>query len=166
MGEKHGIPIHAVASAEQAVKGADIVLCATNANEHVFADKWLELGMHVSAIRSRELEPQVVRSADVVAIHDRSAPAHISATCDVVMPKARHAIAGVEDITSDAPTLGELIAGLAPGRTSTQQISCFLNLTGIGLQFAAVGAALYRKAREAGAGHELPGEWFTEDVLP
>jgi hypothetical protein len=28
------------------------------------------------------------------------------------------------------------------------------------------GAALYRKAREAGAGRELPAEWFTEDVFP
>ena len=41
-----------------------------------------------------------------------------------------------------------------------------LNLTGIGLQFAAAGAALYRKAREAGRGRELPTEWFTEDVVP
>jgi hypothetical protein len=31
---------------------------------------------------------------------------------------------------------------------------------------AAVGAAFYRKAREAGRGHELLTEWFTEDVLP
>ena len=65
-----------------------------------------------------------------------------------------------------APTLGELVAGMAKGRSSAEQTSCFLNLTGIGLQFAAAGAALYRKAREAGAGRELPGEWFTEDVLP
>jgi ornithine cyclodeaminase/alanine dehydrogenase-like protein (mu-crystallin family) len=65
-----------------------------------------------------------------------------------------------------APTLGELVAGIAKGRSSAEQKSCFLNLTGIGLQFAAAGAALYQKAREAGAGRELPGEWFTEDVIP
>jgi ornithine cyclodeaminase/alanine dehydrogenase-like protein (mu-crystallin family) len=35
-----------------------------------------------------------------------------------------------------------------------------------GLQFAAAGAALYRQAREAGRGRELPTEWFTEDVVP
>jgi len=63
-------------------------------------------------------------------------------------------------------SLGELVAGMAQGRTSTDQTSCFLNLTGIGLQFTAAGAALYRKAREAGRGRELPTEWFTEDVLP
>ena len=42
----------------------------------------------------------------------------------------------------------------------------FVNLPGLGLQFAAVGEALYRKARAAGHGHELPTEWFTEDVVP
>lgn len=39
-------------------------------------------------------------------------------------------------------------------------------LPGTGLQFAAVGAALYQKARAAKRGHELPTEWFTEDVVP
>jgi alanine dehydrogenase len=166
MRDKFSMPIRAVATPEQAVRGADIVLCATNSNEPVFFAKWLQPGMHVGTIRSRELEPQVVRSATVVAIHDHSASAHVSATGDVVMPKTRHAISGIEDITSAAPTLGEVVAGLAPGRSSAEETSCFLNLTGIGLQFAAAGAALYRKAREAGAGRELPGEWFTEDVLP
>jgi hypothetical protein len=55
---------------------------------------------------------------------------------------------------------------MAKGRTLPGEISCFLNLTGIGLQFAATGAALYRNARNAGRGRELPTEWFTEDVVP
>jgi ornithine cyclodeaminase/alanine dehydrogenase-like protein (mu-crystallin family) len=58
------------------------------------------------------------------------------------------------------------VAGRAEGRSTAEQVTCFLNLTGIGLQFAAAGAALYRKARAAGAGRELATEWFTEDVLP
>jgi alanine dehydrogenase len=82
------------------------------------------------------------------------------------MPKARHTIPGLEERMAEAPTLGELIAGMAQGRRTPEETSCFLNVTGIGLQFAAVGAAFYRKAREAGRGHELPTEWFTEDVLP
>jgi alanine dehydrogenase len=161
-----GIEVRAAATPEEAVRGAGIVLCATNSNRHVFRAGWLEPGMHVGTIRSQELPPEAVRGADLVAIHDRGARAHISATRGVAMPKVRHAIAGLEDVTAKAPTLGELVAGMAPGRSSPQQTSCFLNLTGIGLQFAAAGAALYRKAREAGAGRELPGEWFTEDVLP
>jgi alanine dehydrogenase len=166
MTEATGLSVRPVATPEDAVRGADIVACATNATAHVFLAKWLEPGMHVGSIRGPELEPDTVRRADVIAIHDRTARAMLTTTRGVVMPKMRHAIAGVEDLTGSAPTLGELVAGMAKGRTSPEQASCFLNLTGIGLQFAAAGAALYRKAREAGRGRELPGEWFTEDVVP
>ncbi|MGZ8263879.1 MAG: ornithine cyclodeaminase family protein [Burkholderiales bacterium] len=166
MTEKTGIAVRPVTTAEEAVRDAGIVLCATNAAEHVFLEKWLEPGMHLGSIRGAELEPGAVRRADLIAIHDRTARATITTTRGVVMPKTRHAVAGVEDLTSAAPTLGELVAGMAKGRTSPGQISCFLNLTGIGLQFAAAGAALYRNARNAGRGRELPTEWFTEDVVP
>jgi alanine dehydrogenase len=90
----------------------------------------------------------------------------MTVTRGIEMPKSRHAIPEMEERISKAPTLGELIAGMAPGRRAADEMTCFLNLTGIGLQFVAVGAVLYRKAREAGRGHELPTEWFTEDVLP
>lgn len=166
MTAKTGVTVRPVASPEDAVRGAVIVLCATNANAHVFQAKWLEPGMHVGSIRGPELEPDVVRRADVIAIHDRTARALLTTTRGVVMPKTRHTVVGVEDLTSAAPTLGELAAGMAQGRTSEDQRSCFLNLTGIGLQFTAAGAALYRKARDAGRGRELPSEWFTEDVVP
>ena len=166
MTEKTGVTVRPVASPEDAVRDAGIVLCATNATAHVFFGKWLEPGMHVGSIRGAELEPDAVRRADVIAIHDRGARATITTTRGVVMPRTRHAVAGAEDLVSSAPTLGELVAGMAKGRSSPNQTSCFLNLTGIGLQFAAAGAALYRKAREAGRGRELPTEWFTEDVVP
>ena len=46
------------------------------------------------------------------------------------------------------------------------EITCFLNNLGMGYQFAAAGAVLYRKARAEGRGHELPTDWFTQDVHP
>jgi ornithine cyclodeaminase/alanine dehydrogenase-like protein (mu-crystallin family) len=63
-------------------------------------------------------------------------------------------------------TLPEIIAGKAQGRTSDEEVTCFLNNLGMGFQFAAAGAVLYRKAKETGAGHDLPTDWFTEDVHP
>jgi len=33
-------------------------------------------------------------------------------------------------------------------------------------RFAAAGSVVYRKAKEAGLGHDLPTDWFTEDVHP
>jgi alanine dehydrogenase len=158
-----GIPVHSLETPEAAVQGADIVLCATNAAQHVFFGRWLEPGMHVSTIRGAELEPAVLKGADVIAVHDRSARPAITVTRGVNMPAGRHEIEGLPD---NAPTLAELVGGLAKGRTSAAQKTCFVNLPGLGLQFAAVGAALYRKAVAAGRGRELPTEWFTEDVVP
>jgi ornithine cyclodeaminase/alanine dehydrogenase-like protein (mu-crystallin family) len=164
MGELAGITVRSMASPEEAVEGADIVLCATNASRHVFLERWLAPGMHVCTIRGPELEPGVVQRSDVVAIHDRAGGQSMKATRGVVLSKDRHAIAGFD--TSRVPTLADLVARETPARSSAQQITCFVNLPGTGLQFAAAGAAFYRKARDAGRGRELPTEWFTEDVVP
>ena len=64
------------------------------------------------------------------------------------------------------PDIGELCAGRAKGRQSAKEITCFVNNVGTGLQFAAAGAAVLRKAREARIGTELPDDWFSEDVHP
>lgn len=164
MSGQTGASVAPAPSPEAAVKGADIVLCATNAAQPVFKADWLEPGMHVSTIRGAELEPAVVARSEIVVVNDKVAHDAIAVTQGVKLPKNRHAIAGLDPAVT--PSLGEIIAGLKPTRTTEQQISCFVNLPGIGLQFAAVGAALYRKARAGGRGHELPTEWFTEDVVP
>ena len=106
----------------------------------------------------------MVKQCDVVAVHEQVQHENISATAGVRMPKNRHGIEGLDFHT--VPSLADIIAGKASGRTSPDQKTCFVNLPGTGLQFAAVGAALYRKAVAAGRGHELPTEWFTEDVIP
>jgi alanine dehydrogenase len=62
--------------------------------------------------------------------------------------------------------LPELIVGRVEGRKSDNEVTCFINNLGLGYQFAAAGSLLIRKAKESGLGHELPTEWFTEDVHP
>mgnify|MGYP003694116745 CR=1 FL=1 len=65
-----------------------------------------------------------------------------------------------------APELRELVSGKVPGRATVEETTCFLNNLGIGLQFAAVGAAVYAAAKSRGAGHEIPTDWFLETVHP
>lgn len=165
MSDETGIKVLPVRSAEEAVREADIVLCATNSSQHVFSPDWFEPGMHVSTIRGAELSPEVVRRADVVAIHDRRPHGGSVAAKGVALPETWLAIAGMPELDR-APTLAELISGKAQGRISSGQRSCFVNVIGIGLQFAAVGAMFYRKAVERGRGHTIPTDWFTEDVVP
>lgn len=153
----------------QAVKGADIVLCATNAVDKVFLDSWLEPGMHLSSIKRPEIEAAAIRRADRVVIHTRDAsPLHVTPPGLVVPDNTDgRGWRAIEEIAFEAlPTLPELIAGMAPGRGTADEVNCFLYNLGMGYQFAAAGAALYRNAREAGAGHEVPTEWFTQDVHP
>jgi alanine dehydrogenase len=64
------------------------------------------------------------------------------------------------------PNLPQLIAGETGSRTSPDQVTCFLNNIGLGYQFAAAGSVVYAKAKEQGLGHDLPTDWFTEDVHP
>ena len=64
------------------------------------------------------------------------------------------------------PALPQLIAGYVNGRDDDRQVTCFLNNLGLGYQFAAAGSVIYKRAVEAGAGHSLPTDWFTETVHP
>jgi ornithine cyclodeaminase/alanine dehydrogenase-like protein (mu-crystallin family) len=59
-----------------------------------------------------------------------------------------------------------VIAGQAPVRGADSEVTCFINNLGLGYQFAAAGAVVYRNAKAAGLGHELPTDWFTQDVHP
>ncbi|MDB6015216.1 MAG: hypothetical protein JWL65_7466, partial [Gammaproteobacteria bacterium] len=67
---------------------------------------------------------------------------------------------------NDIHEIQELVAGQVKGRTSAEQITLYNNNTGSGIQFAAVGAAVLKRARALGLGKELPTEWFLESVSP
>jgi alanine dehydrogenase len=64
------------------------------------------------------------------------------------------------------PTLPELVVGRVAGRSSNDDVTCFINNIGLGYQFAAAGSIVYRKAKASGLGREVPTDWFTEDVHP
>ena len=169
MSAETGVEIVPVENPEQAIKGVDIVLCATNALEHVFFERWLEPGMHVSAIKKPEIEPAALKRAGRIVVHSHEgAPQHI-APPGVEMPERAKGKGWslLEEFDFDAlPTLPDLITGKTPARESPEEITCFLNNIGLGYQFAAAGAAVYRNARARGMGRELPTEWFTQDVHP
>ncbi|MDX1483328.1 MAG: ornithine cyclodeaminase family protein [Alphaproteobacteria bacterium] len=170
MSERHGIDVVASDTPEDAVKGADIVVTATNSMNNVFFADWVEPGMHLATIRDGEFETAVLKHVDLLAIHDpgNMGDDHIHAPDGLTIPDLGKEIAEVEgfDEVLNSPTLAQVVAGQAPARENAEQVTCFLNYHGLGFQFTATGAAFYAKAREAGRGHELPTEWFTEDVHP
>lgn len=169
MSEKTGLVIVPVDSAEKAVKSADIVLCATNTIDNIFFARWLEPGMHLSSIKRPEVEAAAIKRADRVVIHARDAEPMVVTPPGLAVPEKAlgRGWTLMKEIDFDAlPTLPEVIAGKTPGRGAPEQVTCFLNNIGMGYQFAAAGAAVYRKAKAQGRGRELPTEWFTQDVHP
>jgi ornithine cyclodeaminase/alanine dehydrogenase-like protein (mu-crystallin family) len=178
MEAKHGIEVVPAASAREAVKGVDIVSVCTSSNEPVFLNDWLEPGMHVTNLTSADIEPTLWRAVDV-ALRAGEATPRLSATSEQTF-YARAGflsyVAGSEEERNlvpivnlpreiiDMPRLVDLVAGKISGRTDAKQTSFFLNVGAIGAQFEAVAAQVYEHAREKGLGHEIPTDWFLQDV--
>jgi ornithine cyclodeaminase/alanine dehydrogenase-like protein (mu-crystallin family) len=144
-------------------------MCATNSIENIFFARWIRQGIHISSIKLPEVEIAAIRRADRFVIHTRDVkPLHVIAK-DLETPEMSEGKGwglGEGINFPGTPTLADVIAGAVPGRVSSGEITCFINNIGLGLQFAAASAAVYRNAKKAGLGRELPTEWFTQDVHP
>lgn len=164
-----GIEVQPVDQPEAALEGVDIALCATSSEDAIFFKHWLEPGMHVGSIRTAEIEMDAVRKADRVVIHSRDVKPITVVSVDLddkpAIGERKSPKPNDVDITK-FPTIADVIAGKAKGRQSDTEITCFLNNLGLGYQFAAAGSVVYRKAKEQGLGHDLPTDWFTEDIRP
>jgi alanine dehydrogenase len=164
------IDVVPTSTADEAVASADIVMCATNSIEPVFFARWVAPGMHLSAIKLPEIEGAAIARAEPVVIHTHDAkPLHVAAK-ELAVPETREArgwAAGRGIDFDRVPTLADLIAGKVAGRGARADgITCFINNLGLGYQFAAAGAVVYRNAMQRGLGRDLPTEWLTQDVHP
>jgi len=169
MSAKLGVEVAPAAQPEEAIAGADIVMCASNSLDNIFFEHWIEPGVHLSSIKQPEIEVKALKRVDRIVLHFHEvSPIHV-ATKDLALAKKanEHGWSVSKEIDfNKLPTLPDLIIGAAAGRQSDGEITCFMNNIGLGYQFAAAGSVVYRKATEAGLGHNLPTEWFTEDVHP
>jgi len=174
MSNKLGLQVEAVETPEDAVRDADILVAATNAIAPVIHAEWLRPGMHVTCVKEAELGSPVIQKSDVVIVHQRmGAPRnYLMGRAEPVTAHDPLDLLGLgpppksEGILDGLPALPELVGGAVPGRTRADQITCFVNNMGAGIQFAAVGARVYHLARARGIGREIPTDWFLQDVHP
>lgn len=139
----------AVETAEEAVRGADVVCTVTSAAEPVVLGEWLEPGAHVNAVgacfpHTRELDGAAVARASLFV--DRRESAENEAG-DYLLALQEGAIADGH-VKAE---LGEVLAGTAPGRTSEQEVTIFESL-GLAVEDLAAAEYLERRALETGAG--------------
>ena len=180
MAAKLEIDVQPVDTPELAVEGADIVSACTNAMQPALKGAWLAAGQHVTDVRA-ELDDEVYARATVTfrtgVSHSRPRnedAAHMGdgyANGDYMAGDAeelarlpqRHR-SGNLGTREGFPTFNDLVGAKAPGRTSADDITLYLNNGNQGLQFAAVGSVVYNRAKELGLGRELPTEWFLQDI--
>lgn len=183
MSEVLNIEVEPVGDAESAVRGADIVSTCTDTMSPALKGKWLKPGMHITNLGGYELDDEVFQRATSIVRQGvggaklaednpriqygrgHSPVAYVAGNDREMarLPEPGHQM-GRMGSGERYPTFTDLVAGKGGTRRSADDITLYLNGGNQGLQFAAVGSVVYRKAREAGLGRELPTEWFLQDI--
>lgn len=139
-----------VGSAEEAVRGADIIVTATNSREPVLRREWISPGTHINAVGSsiaaaRELDGATVAAASLFVDRREST---VNESGDYLFARVEGSISGPDHIRGE---IGELLIGVAEGRKSPEEITLFKSL-GLAVEDLAAAAFLYEKASAGGRG--------------
>jgi ornithine cyclodeaminase len=147
LAEQH--PAARAVSAEEAVRGADVITTVTSSEEPVVDREWLADGAHINAVgacfpHTRELDSATVAASTFIADRRESAE---NESGDYRLALAEGAIA--EDHI--AAELGDVLTGAHPGRTSSDEITIFESL-GVAVEDLFAAEYVVRRARESGRG--------------
>jgi ornithine cyclodeaminase/alanine dehydrogenase-like protein (mu-crystallin family) len=139
-------------SPDAALFGAEVVCTTTSAREPVLEHRWLAPGAHINAVGSsipttRELDTETMSKASLFVDRREST---LNEAGDYLIPAAE-GVFGQDHIKAE---LGEVVAGLAPGRTDEEELTVFKSL-GIAVEDLAAADLVVRRAREQGVGAEV-----------
>lgn len=144
-----GFPVTVAATAEEAVRGVEVIVTTTPSHTPLIQADWLQPGQHITAMGSdqehkQELDPACLTRADLYVPDRQSQTA--------VMGELRGAIAaGVVPADRKFTELGAIAAGTAKGRGTPDQIT-IADLTGTGVQDTAIATLARQRAEAAGRG--------------
>jgi alanine dehydrogenase len=145
-----GCKVVACESAEQAVRGAEIVTVAVTTRTPALLGAWLEPGMHVNSISVCDLDEDAVLKSKIFP----------SSTQTLLYSQPRYTpfpeMVEGKRLSSDAlrTELSQVVAGVAPGRQNPNDITMFVS-TGSAAWDLGVAAWIDRCARELGLGQAL-----------
>jgi ornithine cyclodeaminase len=153
--ESTGFPfvVEAVETVEQALAGADVVVTVSTAREPIVGAEHLEPGMHVNLVGSSIASTREITGAGLARTSlfvDRR-ESTVNESGDYLMALAEGAI-GESHIRAE---LGDVLAGLAPGRTSDDEITSFKSL-GIAVEDLAAAELAVATAETQGIGTVAP----------
>ncbi|MFB3889574.1 MAG: alanine dehydrogenase [Candidatus Bathyarchaeia archaeon] len=138
-------------SVESAVEGADIVVTTTPATQPVVQNEWVSEGTHLNCIGAdapgkEEIDPAILRRAKIV-VDDWEQASHSG---EINIPVSK----GMINRDSVWAELGEIVAGVKPGRASPREITVF-DATGLAIQDAVTAELVHRKAIQRKKGHAI-----------
>lgn len=116
-----------VDTAEEAVRGADIIVTATSSREPVIKREWISAGAHINAVGSsvpfaRELDSATMAAASLFVDRREST---VNESGDYLFALKEGAIAGPQHIRAE---IGDILIGKAKGRTSRDEVTLFKSL--------------------------------------
>ncbi|MCC6727980.1 MAG: ornithine cyclodeaminase family protein [Chthonomonadales bacterium] len=148
-----GVEVTAAGSAEEAARGADILVTATTSRAPVLTAHMLEPGVHINAIGGNaadrlEVEPAAIGACARVVV-DSVEQARVESGELIAAVRARK-------LRWEAVReLREIVTGVRPGRDRRDEITLFKSL-GVALEDVAVASLVHDRAVRAGAGRSIP----------
>src|SRR5437764_3134692 len=144
--------LEAAASADEAVRDADVIVTATSSYEPVFDGRLARPGAHINAVGAyradmRELDPHVIARARVYV---DSREAALAEAGDLLMPLR----AGSIDEAHVRGELGEVLLSRVPGRERAEDITVFKSV-GLAVQDLVAAMEIYRRARQHDVGTDV-----------
>lgn len=142
-----GRAVEVAASAEEAVRGADVLVTTTPARTPIVQSAWVAPHATVIAVgadgpHKHELDTELLKRADKVIADDWS-------QC-IRMGEIHHAIVShALELNRIHAELGKVLTGERSGREATEMIVC--DLTGVGAQDAAIAEHAWRTLTEPAA---------------
>lgn len=147
----YSFPIEAVGSAEEAIRGADIIVTVTSSSEPVTQREWIAEGAHINAVgasipTAREIDAATVASSKFFVDRRESA---VNEAGEYILALRD----GVIEPSHIVAEIGEVLLGERSGRTTADEITLFKSL-GLAVEDLASAKYLYRCAVELNE-----GEW-------
>ena len=152
MAQRTAVSIQVARNPSEAIANADIICTATNSARPVFDDKDILPGTHINAVgvyqpHLQELPADTVKRARIVV---DSRQACMEEAGDLLVP-IKAGVIGQKNIYAE---LGEIAAGMKPGRTSEDEITLFKSV-GIAVQDVAAASAVLKKAESLNLGSRI-----------
>ncbi|MFW6116169.1 MAG: ornithine cyclodeaminase family protein [bacterium] len=143
-----GMQGRAVDSNREALEGADIILTATTSDEPLVMKDWVDPGAVIIDLGSyQELDDALTRTADKLIVDHRVQTEHRGELAHLFQSGRMTQ----DDIYCE---LGEIIAGLVPGRESDDEIIVVIPI-GMASMDVAIGAAVLKRAQDLGLGQRF-----------